>query len=142
MEPDRKRTLLQVTALLPWGWSYGDSRLSSSVQLANRIAALAAEKSASDIVILDMRDVVSYTDYFVICTGRTLRQTQAVSDEIREQLKREGVLPQRIEGHRQGDWILLDYLDAVAHVFTPDARAYYRLESLWGQVPSETYAAG
>jgi ribosome-associated protein len=94
-------------------------------------------------VILDMRDVVSYTDYFVICTGRNPRQTQAISDEIHERLKGDGRrLPQRIEGHRQGDWVLLDYLDAVVHVFTPDARAYYRLESLWGQVPSETYAAG
>jgi ribosome-associated protein len=94
-------------------------------------------------VILDMRDVVSYTDYFVICTGRNPRQTQAISDEIHERLKGDDrLLPKRVEGQRQGDWVLLDYLDAVAHVFTPDARAYYRLESLWGQVPSETYAAG
>jgi ribosome-associated protein len=123
--------------------SYGDRRLSSSsLQLAHQIAALAAEKVATDIVILDMRDVVSYTDYFVICTGRNPRQTQGIADEIHERLKRDRVLPQRIEGHRQGDWILLDFLDAVAHVFTPEARGYYRLESLWGQVPSETYAAG
>jgi ribosome-associated protein len=113
-----------------------------AVQLAHRIAALAAEKAASDIVILDMRDVVSYTDYFVICTGRNTRQTQAISDELRERLKADRIPAQRIEGHRQGDWILLDYLDAVAHVFTPEARAYYRLESLWGEVPCETYAAG
>jgi ribosome-associated protein len=132
-----------VTALLPCACSHGDRRLSSSsLQLAHQIAALAAEKVATDIVILDMRDVVSYTDYFVICTGRNPRQTQAIADQIHERLKRDRVLPQRIEGHRQGDWILLDYLDAVTHVFTPEARAYYRLESLWGQVPSETYAAG
>jgi ribosome-associated protein len=89
-----------------------------------------------------MRDVVSYTDYFVICTGRNPRQTQAISDELRERLKADRHPAQRVEGQRQGDWILLDYLDAVAHVFTPEARAYYRLESLWGQVPCETYAAG
>ena len=106
------------------------------------MAALAAEKVATDIVILDMRDVVSYTDAFVICSGRNPRQAQAISSHIHEQLKRDRVLPQRVEGQGQGDWILLDYLDAVAHVFTPDARAYYRLESLWGEVPSEVYAAG
>jgi ribosome-associated protein len=90
-----------------------------------------------------MRGVVSYTDYFVICSGRNPRQTQAIADQVSETLKHDGrLLPRRIEGHRQGDWILLDYLDVVVHVFTPEARAFYRLEALWGQVPSETYAAG
>jgi ribosome-associated protein len=112
----------------------GDDRLSSTAQLANRIAAVAAEKLAADIVILDMREVVTYTDHFVIASGRNPRQTQAIAEEIQQQLKREGM--------RQGDWILLDYLDVVVHVFTPEARAYYRLEALWGQVPSESYAAG
>jgi ribosome-associated protein len=121
--------------------AYGDDRLSTT-QLANRIAALAAEKLATDIVILDMREVVTYTDHFVIASGRNPRQTQAIGEEIQQQLKREGVLPRRIEGLRQGDWILLDYLDVVVHVFTPEARAYYRLEALWGEVPSESYAAG
>jgi ribosome-associated protein len=88
-----------------------------------------------------MRDVVSYTDHFVICSGRTPRQAQAIADQIHETLKRERLMPRRIEGHRQGDWILLDYLDVVVHVFTPEARGFYRLEALWGQVPSETYAA-
>ncbi len=90
-----------------------------------------------------MREVVSYTDYFVICSGRNPRQTQGIVDQIHETLKRDQrLMPRRIEGHRQGDWILLDYLDVVVHVFTPEARAFYRLEALWGQVPSETYAAG
>jgi ribosome-associated protein len=93
-------------------------------------------------VTLDMRDVVGYTDYFVICSGRNPRQTGAIVDEIREKLKQDGVAARRVEGDRQGDWVLLDYLDVVVHVFTPEARRYYRLESLWGQVPSETYAAG
>jgi ribosome-associated protein len=88
-----------------------------------------------------MRGVVSYTDYFVICSGRTPRQTQAIAEEIRDRLKRDRVLPTAIDGERQGDWILLDYLDVVVHVFTPEARAFYRLEGLWGEVPSETYAA-
>jgi ribosome-associated protein len=89
-----------------------------------------------------MREVVSYTDYFVIASGRTPRQTQAVAEEVAQKLKDGGAPARRIEGMRQGDWILLDFLDVVVHLFTPEARAYYRLEALWGQVPSESYAAG
>ncbi len=123
--------------------SNGVLRLKTPAQLAYDVAALAADKLATDIVILDMRDVVSYTDHFVICTGRTPRQTQAISDEIREVLKRDGRrVAQRVEGQAQGDWILIDYLDIVVHIFTPEARAFYRLDSLWGQVPSEKFAAG
>lgn len=89
-----------------------------------------------------MREVVSYTDYFVIASGRNPRQTQAVAEEVSLRLKGDGVPARRIEGLRQGDWILLDYLDVIVHLFTPEARAYYRLEALWGEVPSESYAAG
>ena len=87
-----------------------------------------------------MRDVVTYTDYFVICSGRNARQTQAIAEGMRETLKRDRIVPSGVDGERQGDWILLDYLDVVVHVFTPDARAFYRLESLWGEVPSSTFA--
>jgi ribosome-associated protein len=119
----------------------GDHGLNSSLQLANRIASVAAEKLATDIVILDMRDVVSYTDYFVIASGRTQRQTQAIAEEVRERLKRDGRhIPRHSDGERQGDWILMDYLDVVVHIFTPEARGFYRLESLWGEVPSEAFA--
>ena len=121
---------------------FGADRLTTSLELAHRISALAAEKLAADIVILDMRDVVTYTDYFVICSGRTARQTQAVAAEIREALKRDGIPARGVDGERQGDWILLDFLDVVVHVFTPDARGFYRLESLWGEVPSESFATG
>jgi ribosome-associated protein len=120
----------------------GADQLTTSLELTHRIAALAAEKLAADIVILDMGDVVTYTDYFVICSGRTARQTQAIAAEIRETLKRDGVAARGVDGERQGDWILLDFRDVVVHVFTPDARAFYRLESLWGEVPSESYATG
>ena len=87
-----------------------------------------------------MREVVTYTDWFVICSGRTPRQTQAIAEELRRGIGDERLRPARIDGERQGDWILLDYTDVVVHVFTPDARAYYRLESLWGEVPSEAFA--
>jgi ribosome-associated protein len=96
---------------------------------------------AKDIVILDMRPACSYTDYFVICTGQNPRQTKAIYDEVHERLKHEGrVLPVNVEGAREARWILADYLDVVLHVFTPEARDYYRLEELWGDVPSVEHA--
>jgi ribosome-associated protein len=87
-------------------------------------------------VILDMRPVCSYTDFFVICTGRNARQTKAIWDEVHERMKRDGrFIPQRVEGTSEGSWIVGDYLDTVLHVFTPEARGYYALEELWGDVP-------
>jgi ribosome-associated protein len=88
-------------------------------------------------VILDMRPVCIYTDFFVICTGQNPRQTKAVFDEVHDGLKRgERTLPQSVDGTVEGRWIVADYLDVVLHVFTPEARAFYRLEDLWGDVPS------
>jgi len=93
-------------------------------------------------VILDMRPACSYTDYFVICTGANPRQAKAIYDEVRERLKREErLIPHHVHGNGQASWILADYLDVVFHVFTPEARAYYRLEDLWGDVPSVEVAA-
>ena len=89
-----------------------------------------------------MRPVCSYTDYFVICTGRNPRQTKAIWDEVHGRMKRDdGVLPATVEGAGEGTWIVGDYLDSVLHVFTPEARAYYRLEELWGDVPSVSVEA-
>jgi ribosome-associated protein len=104
---------------------------------ARRIAALAQEKLAEDVVILDMRPVCTFTDFFVICTGRNARQTAAVWDEVHARMKHEqGLVPRSADGVREGTWILADYLDVVLHVFTPEARAYYKLEQLWGDVPA------
>jgi ribosome-associated protein len=112
-----------------------------SLALVERIARIAEDKLARDIVILDMDSVVGYTDYFLICSGNTSRQTQAIADEIELRLKREDrLLPHRGEGRQEGNWILLDYVDVVVHVFTPEARAFYRLEQLWGQVPARQFA--
>jgi ribosome-associated protein len=84
-----------------------------------------------------MRPACSYTDYFVICTGQNPRQTKAIYDEVHERLKHEArLMPENVEGVREARWILADYLDVVLHVFTPEARDYYRLEELWGDVPS------
>ncbi|HEV2074676.1 MAG TPA: ribosome silencing factor [Thermoleophilaceae bacterium] len=109
----------------------------SPAALAERIARIASERKAIDVRLLDLRGVVSYTDYLVICSGNTDRQTRAIHEAIHKELKDSaGLLPRRVEGEREARWILLDYLDCVAHVFTPDARSYYRLEQLWGEVPS------
>jgi ribosome-associated protein len=108
----------------------------SPEDLTQAVAALAADKKAIDIVALDLRGVAGYTDYFVVCTGNTDRQTKAIHDAIHEELKKaHGILPRRVEGISQARWILMDYLDCVVHIFTPDMRDYYRLEQLWGDVP-------
>jgi ribosome-associated protein len=92
---------------------------------------------AKDVVILDLRPVCTYTDFFVLCTGQNPRQTHAILDEVQARLKREhGLRPRSIEGAGGGNWILADYLDVVLHVFTPETRGYYGLEELWGDMPS------
>ena len=112
---------------------------STATALADRIAAIASDRKAIDIRVIDLRGVVSYTDFFVICSGNTERQTRAIQDAIRQALKDEdGLLPRRIEGEREARWILLDYLDCVVHVFTPEAREYYRLDQLWGEAPARS----
>jgi ribosome-associated protein len=112
-----------------------------SEQLVETIAAFAAEKKALDVVVLDLREVVGYTDFFLICSGNTSRQTKAIHDAILEGLKRDHeLLPRRVEGAGGAEWILMDYLDVVAHIFTPQARDYYRLEELWGEVPARAAA--
>ncbi len=84
-----------------------------------------------------MRPVVTYTDFFVVCTGGNSRQTKAILDEVVGSLKRgHRLLARSVEGQAEASWIIVDYLDVVLHIFTPDARAYYRLEELWGDVPS------
>jgi ribosome-associated protein len=112
------------------------SRQLNPEEMAAAIADLAADRKAQDIVQLDLRGMIGYADYFVICSGRTDRQTRAIHDAIHEGLKARGVLPRRVEGVSEARWILMDYLDVVVHVFTPDTREYYRLEQLWGEAPS------
>ena len=106
-------------------------------ELLAEIARLAGDKKAIDVIELDLRGVLGYTDYFLICSGNTTRQTKAIHDGILEGLKRQhATVPRRVEGAGRADWILMDYLDVVVHIFTPEARDYYRLEQLWGEAPS------
>jgi ribosome-associated protein len=112
-------------------------------QTAVAVAELACDRKALDVVQLDLRGMVGYTDYFVICTGRTDRQTRAIHDAIHQGMKSEyGLLPRRTEGMPQARWILIDYLDVVVHIFTPEMREYYRLEQLWGEAPALAMSAG
>lgn len=102
--------------------------------LTRRIAAIADSKGATDIVALDVRGLVGYTDFLLICTARNERQAKAVHDEVHLRLKNdEGLLPGSVEGEREAHWVLADYLDCVLHVFVPATRDYYRLETLWGE---------
>jgi ribosome-associated protein len=106
-------------------------------ELLGAIAGYAADKKAIDVVELDLRGVLGYTDYFLVCSGNTGRQAKAIHDGILEGLKREhDTLPRRVEGSGQTGWILMDYLDVVVHIFTPETRDFYRLEQLWGEAPA------
>lgn len=106
------------------------------IEQAHRIAALCEEKLATDVVILDMRTVCAYTDFFVIATGKNPRQTKAIVDEVAGILKRDHRLIARSTGGLpEAAWIVVDYVDVVLHVFTPETRGFYRLEDLWSDVP-------
>ncbi len=112
-------------------------------EVATAIARYASDRKALDVVQLDLRGMIGYTDYFVICSGRTDRQTKAIHDAIHAGMKSEhGRLPQRVEGLADARWVLMDYLDVVVHVFTPETREYYRLEQLWGEAPTQAVGAG
>ena len=107
-----------------------------SEQLARHLAAIADSKKAEDLVVLDMRELVAYTDFLAICTARSERQARAIVDEVRVRVKREsGLLPGGVDGGGEAGWTILDYLDCVLHVFTPEARERYGLEDLWRDAP-------
>lgn len=104
--------------------------------MARHLAALADGKKAEDVIALDMRGLVAYTDFLVICTARNERQARAIVDEVRLVQKREsGLLPGGSEAAGEAGWAILDYLDCVLHVFTAEARDRYQLEELWHEAP-------
>jgi ribosome-associated protein len=105
----------------------------------------AQSKKAQDVVVLDLREITSLADYFLICTGNNTRQNQAISDEIYLKMKDRGEMPVSIEGYENAEWILQDYGDFIVHIFLPASRSYYDLERLWRHaknvpVPSEEAA--
>ena len=99
--------------------------------LAHKVVDIVSDKQAADVVLLDTREVCSFTDYFVICSGDSNRQVKAIVDAISETLKKENVLPMHIEGTPESGWVLLDYGDVVIHVFGSFERDYYQLDKLW-----------
>ena len=105
------------------------SRLPRDVDAAVRAAA---DKKATDIVILDLRKASGFTDFFVICSGSSSRQVRAIAEGIEEALASSGTKPSHVEGADRAEWILLDYFDFIVHVFLPESRAFYALERLWG----------
>jgi ribosome-associated protein len=113
------------------GRTDGDSQA-----LAQRLAEIADSKAATEIVVLDMRGLVSYTDFLAICTARNERQARAIADEVKLRLKQEQQrLPAGSEAAEAAGWIVLDYLDCVLHVFTGEERQRYQLEDLWREAP-------
>jgi ribosome-associated protein len=105
---------------------------------ARLAAAAASSVKGEDIKILDMHELVTYTDFLIVCTGRNARLTKRIAEEVSFKLKQEmGILPAGSEGAGDGEWILLDYLDFMVHVFTPEAREFYRLDVLWKSAPVE-----
>src|SRR5258706_8271665 len=117
----RATTGRHVTSSDLWGF---DGRIRRTINAA-------WEKKALDLTVLDLRDIASFTDYFVIATGTNRRQVQAISDEVVEQLKHRGTRAARVEGYQTAEWILVDYGDFVVHVFDEKARRFYDLERLW-----------
>lgn len=129
MEETKEKTLQRETATIEIAQSATPfTEIDPNVQTALRCAA---DKKAFDLVALDLRDIASFTEFFVIASGANQRQTQAIADEIEEQLKKQGARPIRIEGYASAEWVLMDYGDFVVHIFDKEARDFYDLERLW-----------
>lgn len=104
-------------------------------------ARAAADKKANDVLILDMREVANFTDYFLICSGNSDRQVAKIQEAIEERLRKFNLKPKRKEGERYRRWILLDYIDLVVHIFLQEDRDYYELERLWRDAPLVEWGA-
>ncbi|MDH7514359.1 MAG: ribosome silencing factor [Bacteroidota bacterium] len=109
----------------------------TSRETARAIAECALVKRAGEVIILDLRNLSDVTDYFVICTGETDVQVKAIADAIDEGMRERGVHVWKTEGYGGLQWVLLDFVDVVCHVFQPRVRSYYNLEKLWGDAPVE-----
>jgi ribosome-associated protein len=108
-------------------------------EITMAVAEYASDAKAEEIVALDLRGLTSVADYFVICTGRSDRQVKAIQDRIHLGMKNQhGMLPTRVDGVTQAQWVLMDYADVIVHIFMPEMRDFYRLEQLWGEAPSKT----
>ena len=111
----------------------------NSMELALKICKAASDKKAARIITMDMRGVMFSTDYFVICDAPTATQVRAIADSIQQQLEEKNILVGHREGYHEGEWVLLDYGDVVAHIFKTENRDYYALEKLWGDTEIVNY---
>ncbi len=106
-----------------------------------RAIEAAQDKKAVDLVLLDLRKTSAFTDFFVICTGTSVRQVQAIADAVQGTLAKRGVKPALVEGYKRGEWVLVDYFDFLFHIFTPATRDFYGLERLWGDAERRELSA-
>jgi len=97
-----------------------------------RVVRAALDKKALDVVVLDLRNTPAFTDFFILCSGQNQRQVKAIADAIEEALRAARVRPAHVEGYDRADWVLMDFFTFIVHVFTPQTRAFYSLERLWG----------
>jgi ribosome-associated protein len=119
-----------------------DHRLDSFPEAIHVAVRAAFEKKAQHVTVMDLRPAQAFTDTFVICSGSSARQVKAIVESIEEMLKKAGVRPSHVEGLTGSDWVLMDYFDFVVHVFTPETRAFYGLERLWGSAEVVDLAEG
>ena len=110
-----------------------------TLRTARKIARFALEKKATDIQVLDVRKITSVTDFFIVCSGDSTVQVKAIADNVRDKCRNDGISVYNVEGYDSMRWILIDMVDVVVHVFLPDVRAYYQLERLWGDAPTEYF---
>jgi len=108
-------------------------------QLARAAADIAYDKKASDVLLLDIGELTSIADYFVICNGNNTRQIQAISEAIEDELKKQGARMLHREGIAESGWLILDFGDVIVHIFGPKEREYYRLERLWSEAKTVVY---
>jgi len=113
--------------------------ISDLPQEVGRAAELALDRKAEGVLALDLRGISSATDFFLLATGNSDIQVKAIADRIIDELKKEGVRPNHVEGIQGGRWVLIDYVDWVVHVFHPEARDFYQLELLWGDAPTQGF---
>ncbi|HEX5883658.1 MAG TPA: ribosome silencing factor [Pyrinomonadaceae bacterium] len=146
----KQNSSVKEQSLHPQSTPRSKAQAETAERLDERVLAAlhaAGEKKAIEPVVLDLREIASFTDYFVIVSGANERQVQAISDEVYETLKKSGHAAARVEGYKTAEWILLDYGDFVVHVFEQKARKFYDLERLWREskrvtLPAEFSADG
>lgn len=134
LEACEARSRLDELATISDGGSSVDKELSPRA-LADIVVEAATDKKAEDIIVMNVSEVTTIADLFIICSGRGERQVQAIADGIVEKSKESGRQPMGVEGYASGSWVLIDLGDVVVHVFVPEERALYKLERLWGDAP-------